>query len=293
MTASRFLTLDRVNRSRTRDGGAIVLWGDITDMKEREVKLEFARAEAEAANRAKSEFLANMSHELRTPLNAINGFAEVLAKQMLGPIGRAEYVEHATVILDSGRHLLDIINDVLDLSKSEAGELQLDPTPVNIEEILETCYRMMMEQCRAAGLRFDLEKEPNLPTVMADATRVRQILLNLLSNAIKFTESGGRISLSAMVASGNLVLSVTDTGIGMRREDIPRALEPFGQIDSSLTRNYQGTGLGLPLTKRLAELHCGSLVVESSPGFGTMVTVRLPIVHPVGIDRAEDVLGVA
>jgi len=283
----------RVNRSRTRDGGAVVLWGDITDMKEREVKLDLARAEAEAANRAKSEFLANMSHELRTPLNAINGFAEVLAKEMLGPLGRAEYVEHAAVILDSGRHLLDIINDVLDLSKSEAGELQLDPTPVNIEEVLETCYRMMMEQCRAAGLRFDLDKEPNLPTVMADATRVRQILLNLLSNAVKFTESGGRVSLSATVASDNLVLSVTDTGIGMRREDIPRALEPFGQIDSSLTRNYQGTGLGLPLTKRLAELHGGSLVVESSPGFGTTVTVRLPIVRPIGIDQVEDVHGIA
>jgi signal transduction histidine kinase/HAMP domain-containing protein len=267
----------RVSRSRTRDGGAVVIWGDITAMKEREARLEFARAQAEAASRAKTEFLANMSHELRTPLNAINGFAEVLAKEMMGPLGRKEYVDYAKVVLDSGRHLLAIINDILDLSKSEAGRLDIDPAPANVEEILETCYRIMIDQCRAANLHFDLEKDANLPTIEADATRVRQIVLNLLSNAAKFTEPGGAIVLGAATEGSDLVLSVRDTGIGMRAEDIPLALEPFGQIDSSLSRRYQGTGLGLPLTKRLVELHGGRMEIRSAPGRGTEVKVRLPI----------------
>jgi len=268
----------RVSRDRTRDGGSVVIWSDITDLKERETNLDHARAQAEAASRAKTSFLANMSHELRTPLNGVIGLAEVMAKEMHGPLGSSDYLAYANNILESGRHLLEIINDVLDLSKSEAGKLEIRLRQMNIEDEIEACYRMMMEQCRRAEIHFAVAKDAALPIIEADPARVRQILLNLLSNAVKFTPASGRVELAVKVdGDRDLVLCVSDTGIGMRSEEIPIALEPFSQIDSSLSRRYEGTGLGLPLTKRLVELHGGALTIRSSPGKGTEVTVRLPI----------------
>jgi signal transduction histidine kinase/HAMP domain-containing protein len=268
----------RVSRDRTRDGGSVVIWSDITDLKARETTLDQARAQAEAASRAKTSFLANMSHELRTPLNGVIGLAEVMAKEMHGPLGGADYLTYANNILDSGRHLLEIINDVLDLSKSEAGKLEIRLREMNIEDEIESCYRMMMEQCRRAEIHFAVAKDAVLPVIDADPARVRQILLNLLSNAVKFTPAGGRVELAVRIdGDRDLVLHVSDTGIGMRSEDIPIALEPFSQIDSSLSRRYEGTGLGLPLTKRLVELHGGTLAIRSAPGKGTVVTVRLPL----------------
>ncbi|MBL8698948.1 MAG: HAMP domain-containing protein [Alphaproteobacteria bacterium] len=266
----------RLSRSATREGGFVAIWSEITVLKEREGVLRDAAARAQAANRAKTEFLANMSHELRTPLNAVIGFSEMMEAEMLGPIGRPKYKEFAGDILRSGRHLLAIINDILSLAKSEAGRLVLDVAPVDLPEIIAASGRMMAEAGRSAGVTLSIDATSDLPTIEADPVKVKQVLLNLLSNAIKFTPAGGRVDLTARATGSGVAIAVRDTGIGMAPEEIPIALAPFGQVDSRLARKYEGTGLGLPLTKAFVELHGGTLAIDSARGAGTTVTVTFP-----------------
>jgi signal transduction histidine kinase/HAMP domain-containing protein len=268
----------RVSRSPTQDGGVFLMISDFSEIKEREQGLNEARQLAEAANTAKTAFMANMSHELRTPLNAIIGFSEILLSQMFGPLGSEKYGGYVKDIFDSGRHLLSVINNVLDLTKSQAGQLQLALEPVNLVQIVASCTTMMREQCARGELQLDVEAPHESVVLTGDPAKLRQILLNLMSNAVKFTDRGGRVAIQVERPGGDTVmLRVSDTGIGMAPEDIPVALAPFGQVDSRLARRYEGTGLGLPLTKVLIELHGGSIAIDSAPGKGTVVTVMLPL----------------
>ncbi|MCC7046757.1 MAG: hypothetical protein IT562_08610 [Alphaproteobacteria bacterium] len=232
---------------------------------------------AEIANRTKTEFLANMSHELRTPLNAIIGFSEILKDELRGP-GHHSYKNYARDIFESGTLLLAVINDILDLSKIEAGKQDLHLTEVSPMAIVRSSVTLVRERAHSAGVKLALlgENEP-LETIRGDPIKLKQILLNLLSNAIKFTPRGGTITIGVLRQSeASTEFVVADTGIGMRREDIPVALEPFRQVDSSLSRRYEGTGLGLPLSRALAELHGGSLTIDSEPKLGTKVLVSIP-----------------
>jgi signal transduction histidine kinase len=270
----RWLSL---SRSATSDGGYVVIVSDISALKEREIMLQSAKEQAEAANRAKTEFLSNMGHELRTPLNAVIGFSEIITKEMFGPVGQPSYKEFASDILRSGNHLLEIINDILDIAKCEGGNLQIAPEPIDVGELLTHSAEMAQPLSQRGNLALNVEMPAEPIWLLADPARTRRIVQHLLSNAIKFTPAGGQVTLSASrKARGWIALKVADTGIGMRAEDIPVALAPFGQIDSSLSRKYEGTGLGLPLCKVFAGLHGGNLDIESSPGKGTAVTVVLP-----------------
>jgi len=239
-------------------------------------ELERARIAAEESSRVKSQFMANMSHELRTPLNAIIGFSEVIRDALVGPVA-ARYKDYARDIHSSGRHLLGLINDVLDLSKIELGRLELHEEPVVLAKVVNDCQRLIAQRVRASNLELAIDLPADLPLLRGDELRLKQVVLNLLSNAVKFTPVGGRITLTARTTTdGGIVLAVTDTGIGMKSEEIPIALEPFRQIDSALNRRYEGTGLGLPLARTLVELHDGMLCISSAPGRGTTVTVTLP-----------------
>jgi signal transduction histidine kinase len=234
-----------------------------------------AKEKAELADRAKSEFLANMSHELRTPLNAVIGFSEVLRDAIMGPLD-IRYRHYAADIHSAGRHLLDVIGDILDLSKIEVGRLDLRDEVVSIIDVIDACRRVLAAKADTASVQLVLDLAPGLQRVRADELRLKQILLNLLSNAVKFTPAGGKVTVTASTASAGMVITVADTGIGMEAADIPVALEPFRQIDGALSRSYEGTGLGLPLAKRLAELHGGWLQIESAPKQGTTVRLHLP-----------------
>ncbi|HKW55493.1 MAG TPA: ATP-binding protein [Stellaceae bacterium] len=239
-------------------------------------ELERARVAAEASSRVKSQFLANMSHELRTPLNAIIGFSEMIRDAIMGPVA-TRYREYAHDIHNCGRLLLGVISDVLDLSKVEVGRLELHDEQVDLAKVIGDCHRLISERVKAGRLELAIDLPSDLPMLLGDELRLKQIVLNLLSNSVKFTPAGGRVTFSAAVArDGSLALAVSDTGIGMKAEEIPIALEPFRQIDSVHTRRYEGTGLGLPLARTLAELHGGTLLIESVPDRGTTVTVTLP-----------------
>ncbi|MCH8862309.1 MAG: PAS domain S-box protein [Proteobacteria bacterium] len=248
-----------------------------------------AESHAQIANRAKSEFLANMSHELRTPLNAILGFAEVIEGHLFGDDQTEKYKEYAGDIRESGEHLLQIINDILDLSKIEAGEMELDEGLVNPDALVDSCVRLTRERADAAGLTVQVSSELPPVNLHGDERKLKQILINLISNAIKFTDRGGKIEISSRLNDkGDLLLVVEDTGIGIAAEDMDKILSPFGQVDSSLARKNQGTGLGLPLVKSLIELHGGSLEIESEPDKGTRVTLWLPaeLVEPAAARSA-------
>jgi len=267
----------RVSRSETRDGGFLLFFSDFTEIKEREEHYKAAQLEAEAASGAKSVFLANMSHELRTPLNAIIGFSEIMVGQLFGVIGNQRYLEYSELILKSGRHLLDIIANVLDLAKSEAGKLDLRAEQVDLRDVVDECVDMLREQLTRAHHDLVIDMSPYPMRVMGEPSKLRQIVLNLLSNAIKFSEPGGTITIFAAPGEGGVVeLAIADTGIGMSPSEIPIALAPFGQVESGLARRFEGTGLGLPLTKALVELHGGSMTIASVRGMGTTVTVVLP-----------------
>jgi signal transduction histidine kinase len=235
-----------------------------------------AKDAAEAANRAKSEFLANMSHELRTPLNAIIGFSTIMREGLYGQLNE-KYAEYVGMVCDSGTHLLAIINDILDLAKAESDRIELREEDIDIARVVSLSSTIVREMADKAGVDYDVTLADVLPHVRADSGRLRQILINLLGNAVKFTPSGGRVSLSAQATpDGGLQFCIADTGIGIARDKIEVAMSPFGQVDSRLARRFEGTGLGLPLTKRLVELHGGTFDLSSEPGRGTIVTVRLP-----------------
>jgi signal transduction histidine kinase/HAMP domain-containing protein len=266
----------RMTGSATSEGGSIFFLSDFTVIKEREESMRRAKAEAETANASKTRFLANMSHELRTPLNAIIGFSEIIAEQLFGNLGNPRYLDYSRDILRSGRHLLAVINDVLDLSKSEAGKMVLAVHQTDMRDVLDDCIAMVREQCVAAGLEFSVTGLDRPLPLIGDIAKLRQIFLNLLSNAIKFTEKGGRVSLSAATTSDDIVVTVADTGIGMDPQDVEVALQPFAQVDNRLERRYEGTGLGLPLTKALVDLHNGSMAIDSARGCGTRITITFP-----------------
>lgn len=240
-------------------------------------QLEEARRAAEDANRARTGFLANMSHEIRTPLNAMMGFAELLEQEVLGPHSNPLYRDYARDIAESGRHLMELINDLLDLSKAEADRLELNEGTVDVPHVAVICARLLAERASRAHVRIETAVPRGLPVLRADERKLRQMLLNLLSNAVKFTPAEGTVTLSGRVAGdGSLLLSVQDTGIGMTPDELSKSLEPWGQIDSALSRKHIGTGLGLPLTKRLIELHDGRLDIDTAPDRGTTMTLVFP-----------------
>ena len=233
--------------------------------------------EADKANKAKSEFLANMSHELRTPLNAIIGFSDILKRQLFGNLGDPRYSEYVTDINDSGNHLLAIINDILDLAKAEAGKLTLQEEDIDLVRCLDDAMRMCRGRAVTGGVNLNFANATESIYAHVDERLIRQIVLNLLTNAIKFTNEGGKVTLSIAAEPGqDIVIQVQDTGIGIAQEDIARVIRPFEQVETVLSRSHGGTGLGLPLTSKLTELHGGTFDIQSQVGIGTTVIVRLP-----------------
>ncbi|MEX2453670.1 MAG: ATP-binding protein, partial [Rhodospirillaceae bacterium] len=258
--------------------GALVILRDITEQRKAREDLVRAMEAAEIANQSKSEFLANMSHELRTPLNAIIGFSEIMQNEMFGPLGSGNYYEYARDIHESGMHLLHVINDILDLSKIEAGKLSVQLSDVDLQVAIPASARFIAKTANDAGVGVEIRLPADLPLIRADQRMLKQMLMNLLSNAIKFTPTGKRIRVSAARAGpDHVTISVTDTGVGISPEDLPRVLEPFVQVDSPFEGRGEGTGLGLPLTKSLAELHGGGLRIWSRTGLGTRAVIRLPV----------------
>ncbi len=253
---------------------------------ETEGQLRAAKLAAEAGLRAKAQLLANVSHELRTPLNAVIGFAEFMADQGLGPLGNPGYLDCARDIKESGYQLLRMINDLLDLSKIEAGNAELREDSVDLRELVGLCLRTVKPQAKRAELTLDAVLPAQLPGLKADERKLKQMILNLLSNAIKFTPADGRVELAVFTEDrGDLIIQVRDNGIGIAPGDIPRAMETFSQIDGSIDRKYGGTGLGLPLTRSLVELHSGALELESALGAGTTVSLRLPARRVIPLGR--------
>jgi signal transduction histidine kinase len=242
-----------------------------------QAQLRAARERAEHASRSKSEFLANMSHELRTPLNAVIGFTDVMRTESYGPIANERYKQYLDDISHSSTHLLRVISDLLDFSKIEAGKLEMYREDIAVDELVEGVVAMMRQEAERSRVALRLEKGTPQTILSADPHRLRQVLLNLLSNAIKFTPAAGEVqACTVMQPDGDVSIVVTDTGIGMAEADIEHALEPFGQVEQGLARKYQGTGLGLPLAKRLAELQGATLEIASAPQKGTTVVVTFP-----------------
>lgn len=254
---------------------------DITKRKQAEKEAMRALSEAERANQSKSAFLANMSHDLRTPLNAIIGFTQMMETKVFGPLGNPRYEQYTKDILNSGNLLVSLINDILDISKIEAGKYELTEEAIDIADTIDDSIRMLSTIARTGQLSVTADIQPELPMLHADHRSIVQILNNFLSNAIKFTPPKGEVSVGAKCIDGALEISVVDSGIGMSVEDIDRVLQPFEQAGSNTTRRNDGTGLGLHLCKQLAELHAGNLVVESEVDKGTRVTVSFPAVRTV------------
>jgi len=240
-------------------------------------ELAWARDEAVRTSRAKSSFLAAMSHELRTPLNAIIGFSQMMKAKIFGPMGDLHYEEYAKDILASGEHLLELINDVLDLSKVEAGKMELCEEDVDVSEAISTSLDFLKESATESKVELITKTPKDLPKLYADSRLLKQIMINLLSNAVKFTPEGGKVTVSAAVnGGGELSLTVADTGIGISKENLTAVMTPFGQVDSSLARKHKGSGLGVPLVKELVEMHGGAFTLQSEVGKGTVATVVFP-----------------
>jgi two-component system cell cycle sensor histidine kinase PleC len=299
-----------ISERRTKDGGYVSVGTDITNIKLHEEKLmeserrlmatvadlrksqqklerqaeevadlaeKYAeeKTRAEEANQAKSSFLANMSHELRTPLNAIIGFSEIMESGMFGPLGTDKYKEYCCDIHQSGQYLLDVINDILDMSKIEAGRIRLDPEPLELEPFLNDAMRVVSGRANDKQLTLTARIGQGIK-LTADHRLLKQIVLNLLSNAVKFTPEGGRITIRARAAAGWISVAIADTGIGIPRDALTRLGRPFEQVESQLTKSHQGSGLGLAIAKSLTELHNGTMRIRSTLGRGTMVVLRLP-----------------
>jgi signal transduction histidine kinase len=266
----------QIRRTAMPDGAVVTVYSDVTEIRAAERRLQEARSQAETANQSKSEFLANMSHELRTPLNAIIGFTEIISQELFGPIGNDKYLEYIKDVHSSSLHLLSIINDVLDMSKIEAGKLELAKQAVGLHTVIGDVIRIVHERAsnRGIDLIFDAAEEPVV--IWADERAMKQIFLNLLSNAIKFSEEREEIHIRLTTVTGEAIVEVEDRGIGMDEKEQERALQPFGQAKPAITSNYGGTGLGLPITKGLVEAHDGSLAISSRVGAGTTVRVVLP-----------------
>ncbi|HEX3506687.1 MAG TPA: ATP-binding protein [Xanthobacteraceae bacterium] len=310
-----------ISERRTKDGGYVSVGTDITKLKQHEQKLvegekrqiativdlrksqrtlELQTAEladlagkyaeektrAEDANQAKSKFLANMSHELRTPLNAIIGFSEIMESGMFGPLGAEKYTEYSRDIRESGEYLLDVINDILDMSKIEAGGIRLAPEPVALEPILADCQRVVSTRATEKHLNLEAQIDPDL-VLTADRRALKQIALNLLSNAVKFTPDGGAVTLYGRSRGGMATIAISDNGIGIPRGALHKLGRPFEQVESQLTKKYQGSGLGLAIAKSLAELHGGEMRIRSTLGRGTIVVVRLPLHAKITVRTAE------
>ncbi|MFN4355945.1 ATP-binding protein [Parvibaculum sp.] len=260
---------------------------DITAKRKEAEALRDARDQATAASRSKSEFLANMSHELRTPLNAIIGFSEALERELFGPIGSPRYREYAEDIHDSGVHLLSLINDILDLSKIEAGHFKLHEDDTDLNHVICAATRIVRHRAQQSNIEIELSLPQPPIALVADERALKQVLINLVSNAVKFSPDGSLVRIESQIRPDCLRISVVDVGSGIAPEDIPRALTPFTQLDGSLSRTHEGTGLGLPLAKHLTELHGGELRIESKLGEGTAVHIDLPLSRVIG-SSAED-----
>ena len=295
--------------------GFVTTYLDVTDRKRAEKKLLKANSDLEAqrqelknmarmateardaalaSNRSKSEFLANMSHELRTPLNAVIGFSDMMQNELMGPIGNPQYLSYAKDIHDSGEHLLGLINDILDLSKIEAGEMTICEETLDLGDAMKSSLKIVQPRADAGGVLIENLTPSGPLEFLGEPRKIKQILINLLSNAVKFTPEYGTVSVNTRLdEAGGYVITVSDSGIGIAPEDIEKVLQPFVQADSALSRKYEGTGLGLPLTKALIELHGGALELTSEQGVGTVATVRMPASRTVGVASASDLSGVA
>lgn len=263
---------------------------DITHRKQMEISLRIAKDAADTANHAKSAFLANMSHELRTPLNAIIGFSEIMMNGTFGKLNVPKYEEYMGDVHSSACHLLEIINEVLDMSKIEAGRVELDESQVHIEETIVSVERMMASRAFSGNIMIRSKVEPHLPLLRGDPRLIRQVLINLVSNSVKFCKAGGHITISSCLRSdGDLEVKVIDTGVGIPRDKIPEALEPFGQIHETAhaVGEVTGTGLGLPLAKAMVELHGGTLELDSELGQGTTVTITFPARRVIAVDSSR------
>lgn len=252
-----------------------------------------AKEKAELTSKTKSEFLAHMSHELRTPLNAIIGFSDTILSEQMGPLGNARYREYVEDILDSGQHLLSLVNDILELSKIDAGKLELRETTFTVAPAVAGALKAVRTRARDADIALTADLPENLPRLHGDERAIKQMLLNLLSNAVKFTPDGGRVTVTGNTdLLGRFTLAVADTGTGMTADDIRTCLEPFGQVENATRRDHNGTGLGLPIVKALAEQHGGGLLVDSEPGVGTIMTVWLPADRVIEQDPRMDILDI-
>jgi two-component system, cell cycle sensor histidine kinase DivJ len=257
--------------------GIVAITRDISDRKSQEAELIRTRNEAESASRAKTQFLANMSHELRTPLNAVIGFSEILHRELFGTLGEARYRDYARLIHESGEHLLNVVNDILDMSKIEAGKFKIFKEPFDVAPLVQSCCDIMRHTAEQRSLSLIMDVAPRIPELPADKRACKQILLNVISNAIKFTDPGGWVRVSARLAGGNVEFIVADNGMGIAEQDLPKLGTPFVQANNSYDRSYDGAGLGLSVVKGLTRLHGGRLELASVLGEGTIATITLPL----------------